>query len=285
MTTARIIGLLVVLTLVSVFIVDIEHASGASPNHSVRVADGSNVDIIGSRKESRDGLSKSTGKLTHQSPSLQIRWLPDCPGNSANTGRIETCSGGQVGCADGNYRHRQWTAPPGTVFGRPGWTAGPVGCLGSDTAGAAPIVVTVQDFQRLPLPAGRSVVEPPGDYVLIRMPTNVYATSTEPVVLNTTVLGQPVEVRATPVAWSWDFGDGAVIGPSDDPGAASPRLTHTHEYQARGTYRIVMTTHYRGEFRVPGGQWQPVVGRAQVAGAPKTVTALAGRARLLADAG
>ena len=151
-------------------------------------------------------------------------------------------------------------------------------------AGAAPLPgLSLADFQRLPLPAGTSTVEPPGGYVLVTMPTNVFASSTEPVVLTTTVLGQPVQVRATPARWSWDFGDGTVVGPTTDPGAAYPALTNTHAYAERGDYEIVMTTHYTGEFSLDGATWYPIQGEAQVDSAPVTVTAMAGRNVLVAD--
>ena len=115
------------------------------------------------------------------------------------------------------------------------------------------------------------------------MPTNVFASSTEPVVLTTTVLGQPVQVRATPARWSWDFGDGTVVGPTTDPGAAYPALTNTHAYAERGDYEIVMTTHYTGEFSLDGATWYPIQGEAQVDSAPVAVTAMAGRNVLVAD--
>lgn len=57
------------------------------------------------------------------------------------------------------------------------------------------------------------------------MPTNAYATSTTPVELTTDLLGQPVRVRATPVAWSFDYGDGTVVGPTQDPGGPYPELS------------------------------------------------------------
>lgn len=145
--------------------------------------------------------------------------------------------------------------------------------------------LSLEEFRRLPLPAGVSVVEPAGEYHLVRMPTNVYTTTTTPIELTTTVVGQSVRVRATPVAWSWDFGDGTRLGPTREPGGRYPTRTHVHEYQSRGTYPIRMTTHYDGEFQVAGGPWQPIDGQAQVISDPHTVTVLAGKARLRADLG
>ncbi len=170
------------------------------------------------------------------------------------------------------------------TIGQPGWVHLFTTCAAQPAAGEPAIFpgVTLDDFQRLPLPAGTSTVEPPGGNVLIRMPTNAYASDLEPVMLNTVTLGQPVQVRATPVRWSWDFGDGAVVGPTQDPGGPYPELTNSHEYTARGSYGIAMTTYYAGEYSLDGATWLPIVGEAQVTGPPTTVVALAGRNELVA---
>lgn len=169
-------------------------------------------------------------------------------------------------------------------MGSPGWQPLGVPYCTTEPAAAAPLPVLSQaEFQRLPLPPGGANVEPPGQYVLVNMPTNVFTTTTQPTVLTTTVLGVPVQVRATPERWSWDFGDGTVVGPTSDPGAAYPALTNTHAYSARGTYDIVMTTYYSGEFSLDGATWYPIQGEAQVDSAPVTVQALAGSNVLVAE--
>lgn len=149
----------------------------------------------------------------------------------------------------------------------------------------APVVITVteSDVQRLPLPAGQMVVEPAGGFVLVGVPTNVYAVRSGPVTIPTQVLGTPVTVRARPTAWSWDFGDGVVVGPTSDPGGPYPTLTNAHSYERLGRFAITMRTNYSAEFSVNGGPYQPVVGQASVASAPVMVETLAGRTQLHAD--
>ncbi len=115
------------------------------------------------------------------------------------------------------------------------------------------------------------------------MEVNLYATGTDPVLLDTEVGGVPVQVRATPSAWSWDLGDGHVVGPTQDPGSAYPAMVNTHVHEQPGSYAITMTTTYTGEFAVAGGPWQPVDGIAQVDSPPMPYQVLTGRNRLVAD--
>lgn len=171
------------------------------------------------------------------------------------------------------------------TIGQPGRTRVGTFCSNPDAPGTDPLLpgFTLTDFQRLPLPAGTSTIEPPGGYVLIGMPTNAYASTTEPALFDTDLAGVPVQVRATAARWTWDFGDGAVVGPTSDPGAAYPALRNTHAYTTRGSYPITMTTHYTGEYSVAGGPWLPIPGEAHIDSTPATVQALAGRNELVAE--
>ena len=119
---------------------------------------------------------------------------------------------------------------------------------------------------------------------LVGVPTNVYA-SAEPVTLDTELLGFPVQVRATPSRYSWDFGDGNAHGPTEDAGAPYPDLRITHEYASSGVHGVRLTTYYSGEYSVAGGPWLPVPGEAGVTSGAVDVEALAGRNRLVAEAG
>lgn len=209
---------------------------------------------------------------------------PACAGNSPDVGLDTMCPGIDIGCPPGSFWVWVFAAPATVAVATAGWTRVGERCSApADTGSGAVVGLGLQDFQRLPLPAGSFNVEPPGGYVLVSMPTNVFASSTEPVVLTATVLGQSVQVRATPARWSWDFGDGTVLGPTSDPGAAYPALINTHAYAERGDYDIVMTTHYTGEFSLDGAAWYPIQGEARVDSEPVTVTAMAGRNVLVAE--
>lgn len=159
---------------------------------------------------------------------------------------------------------------------------GPSGevCLGPDQAGQQAVVavpeLTLADFRRLPLPAGDPTIQPGNGYTLINVATNVFVEA-EPVILDTTLIGFPVQVRATPSRYAWQFGDGGSLGPTTDPGGPYPELSTTHTYEDPGQYAVTLTTFYTGEYSVDDGPWLPVDGEAQVDSDPVGVEALAGR--------
>ncbi|WP_158257234.1 PKD domain-containing protein [Kineococcus xinjiangensis] len=135
-------------------------------------------------------------------------------------------------------------------------------------------VVTASDLRRLPLSGGLPAVQPGSGRVGINVPVNVYARA-EPLTVSATVLGFPVRIRATPVSYTWDFGDGASLGPTRDPGAPYPRMRTTHTYARPGTYAVSLSTTYAGEYSVAGGEWLDIQGTVAVESSPVDLTALA----------
>ena len=238
------------------------------------------------RRERAQGATEQARSEAAAPPMHYISY-PACSGNTPSTGLDTMCPNVSVGCEPPYFRVFIFHAPITVGIGEPGWEFVIERCNTPGTPGSAapePLpAMTLEDFQRLPLPAGTSKVEPPGGYVLVGMPTNVFAVKAEPTLIDTELLSYPVEVRATPQRYSWDFGDGFVLGPTPDPGAAYPALTNTHEYETRGPFDITMTTYYSGEYSVAGGPWLPIPGEAQVDSAPITVQAIAGRNELVAE--
>jgi len=219
--------------------------------------------------------------------TLVIACQGNGPGANAQTSLF--CDASRLGCAatadPGDILYWRW---PGTRFpdGTTTYGFGPAGttCLGPDQAAAVAELpeLTLADFQRLPLPPGTANIQPASGQVLINIPTNVYVEA-QPVLLDTTLLGLPVAVRATPADYTWDFGDGGTFGPTTDPGAPYPDLRTTYTYPASGDYKITLTTAYTGEFSVAGGPWLPVDGQAEVTSPAIPLTALAGRNHLVAE--
>lgn len=167
-----------------------------------------------------------------------------------------------------------WRATGRTVCRGPGEDVDPV---------VQPVepVVTVTDFRRLPLPPARIKVQPPNRRTLINVPTNLYTQATA-VTLPTTILGQPIKVRATPQRFTWTYGDGATRTTSD-PGAPYPQLRTAHTYRTPGKARLTLTTTYSGEYAVAGGPWQPIDGTAAVTGPSTALTVTAATNRLVAE--
>lgn len=270
------------------------HSSAAEPGGTGKVqgtVSGSALDLLAERKRDAVASTRQGTNVRNAVPQYSYAKIPACAGNDINTGVDVPCVEATTACGQpGVYQWWLYRAPyragaPLTI-GQPGWERTGTLCASTAAAGTDPLVpaYSLADFRRLPLPAGTSRVEPPGGYVLVTMPTNVFTTATDPLVLDTVLAGIPIQVRATPARWSWDFGDGkGRVGPTDQPGAAYPSLTHTHAYAERGSYDITMTTYYTGEYTLDGATWLPIVGEAEVTGPPTTVQALAGRNVLVAE--
>jgi len=215
--------------------------------------------------------------------------VPACAINNPNNGaaRDELCAAAVTLCQNtgpaGSVMYWFFSGPPGVA--RPGagqWALTSSRCLTADQVpGRAVPALTAADFRRLPLPAGRVIIEPGNGQTLINIETNVIAQAPQ-ATLTTTLLGLPVRVRATAVTYHWAFGDGGTLTTSD-PGAHYPDLRTTHTYLDPGRYAVTLTTTYTGEYSVAGGPWLPVDGTAQVASPPVQLTAYAAHSVLITD--
>jgi hypothetical protein len=123
------------------------------------------------------------------------------------------------------------------------------------------------------------VVQPPSRRTLVNVPTNLY-TKSNPTILSTSVLGQPVRVRATPAEFRWTYGDDSTRTTSD-PGGPYPILRTAHVYRKPQTATLTLTTTYTGEYSVAGGPWQDIEGTASVASPPAEITVLAAESELV----
>ncbi len=118
------------------------------------------------------------------------------------------------------------------------------------------------EFRRLPLASGGIVIQPARGWTLVNVDT-IVLTDPAPQTVDTTILGIPVTVRATPTRYAWSFGDGTPALVTTEPGAVWPNPTVTHAYRTAGTRTITLTTQWAGEFRVAGSAaWQPIAGVA-----------------------
>lgn len=106
----------------------------------------------------------------------------------------------------------------------------------------------------------------PNGWAIRGLDTNFYSTGGASIV-DGTVLDQPASVRFTPIAWSWNYGDGdsTTSATSGTTWAAQkaaefdPTPT-SHVFTDSGTYVIGLTVTYAAEYRFAGGPWVPVVG-------------------------
>jgi hypothetical protein len=126
-------------------------------------------------------------------------------------------------------------------------------------------VITVPDiieteFQEIDIP-GQKINMWPNGWAVAHRKTAFWATGGTRIA-DITLLGQPVRIRATPVQYRWDFGDGAKET-RRTPGArprSLDRAKFTHEYRAVQKVRVSLTTIYHGEYSVSGGPMTPIAG-------------------------
>lgn len=136
--------------------------------------------------------------------------------------------------------------------------------------------ITMADLESFRPAAPRFTAEPNG-WAIVGMPANFVADAAQQVVPGE-LLGEPAEVRFTPVAYTWSYGDGG-SRTTAEPGASwealgLEELTPTptsHIYLERGTVSAALTVSYGAEYRFLGPDWIPVSGTLDVTGAPSPV--------------
>ena len=204
------------------------------------------------------------------------------------------CLGRQLECKDG----------PGGEDGIPVmWLSRPRGVPGAVWAhhsgptclyDAAPedllprIAADIQrEFQNLPINAG-TVTAQPSPHTLRGAETNFYAEAVEQQ-FDITMFGQAVHVVATPVQYTWNYGDGTVFGPQPSMGGPLPqdrwgeKTRTSHAYGQTGDFQVVLTTSFQGTYSVNAGPPLPIPGQGQFSAPPQTVSVWRSLTRNYAD--
>ncbi len=135
------------------------------------------------------------------------------------------------------------------------------------------ITVTTEQFEDQPIePAVLMMDRAP--HSLKNYNTNVYANSEEQI-FHENIMGENVEIKAIPVSYTFDFGDGTTLTTSNGGYSVGEEwdveTPTSHRYAQTGTYQYSVTTTFRGEFRVPGGPWQVIPGTAIRTSVPQEV--------------
>lgn len=133
------------------------------------------------------------------------------------------------------------------------------------------IEVTPAEFRSFPIAASETVSQPEG-FSLRNGNAHMYAIP-NPQTFDVDIYDEPVKIRATPQAYSWDYGDGQTKR-TQNPGKPMPAHTFdqptdtSHVYKETGDFQIRLSTSYRGEYSVDGGPWRPIPGTANVPSEP-----------------
>ncbi len=144
-----------------------------------------------------------------------------------------------------------------------------------------------REFQNLPVNAG-SVVAQPSPHTLRGAETNFYAEAVEQQ-FDITMFGQQVHVVATPVQYTWNYGDGTVLGPQPSMGGPLPqdrwgeKTRTSHAYGDTGDFQVVLTTTFQGTYSVNAGPPLPIPGQGQFSAPPQTISVWRSLTRNYAD--
>lgn len=139
------------------------------------------------------------------------------------------------------------------------------------------------EFARLGLRSSVVGVQPSGGWSLVNLPTIVYADGAVQEYA-ATVLGTPVVIRATPIRYSWDFGEGLDPLVTTDPGRPYPDQTVSRPYGKPGTYTVTLTTTWSAQYRADGAvDWLPVAGTATTTTTAPPLTVYEARSHLVAE--
>lgn len=125
--------------------------------------------------------------------------------------------------------------------------------------------ITIEDVAAFVPTPGSQRMEPDG-WTVAGLATNFYALTDQHVVAGT-LLGRPADVRFSPTAFHWAYGDGsAATKPTKGATWAAQGLDEfeatptSHVYHRLGDYTITLSITFSAEYRFDGGGWRPVVG-------------------------
>lgn len=213
-------------------------------------------------------------------------------GGGSGSGSGSTNTGGQSSVPSGNSGNGgapsatpAYAVPPGAVgvadprivcdydggavcqgFAIPDLDVNPVpGDAADDSDASGSQVITLADIATFTPQSPVQYMEP-DRWMVVGLPTNFY-TDIAPHVVSGQLLGQPADVRFTPFAYAWNYGDGTAVTHATPGGTwqalgldeFDPTPT-SHVYEAEGTYTITLTVAYAAEYRYAGGPWTRIAG-------------------------
>ena len=129
--------------------------------------------------------------------------------------------------------------------------------------------LVLTELRRIGLPSLQARTQP-RDKTLVNFATIFYA-EPQTFTRTLTLLGQSVDVEATPTSFTWHYGDGSSATTST-PGAPYPAKDVTHSYtDAHTTVQPSVDVTYSARFRVGNGAWQTIPDTVTIAGPAGTL--------------
>jgi hypothetical protein len=205
-----------------------------------------------------------------ESSYAEYKWVSACSAaDAAGDGSVVTDCAAARACPDPVERlWRLWGRLDGEQ--RQGWEPLYTQCFGrppTTTDAPRPTVTpgrVLTALRQIGLPALEARTQPAGK-TLVNFETIFYA---EPQAFTRTItlLGQRVDVEASPATYTWHHGDGTSAS-TETPGARYPAKDVVHEYSdAHTTVSPSVDVTYTARFRVNGGAWQDIAETVTITG-------------------
>ncbi|MDJ0319538.1 hypothetical protein [Pseudarthrobacter sp. PS3-L1] len=187
-----------------------------------------------------------------------------------------------------------WSVAPRAIAD-PTWTqwtpagAGPTCLYDTKPEDLLPRIAAriLQDFRNLPVIPANLTLQP-APHTLKGAETNVYANA-ETQAFDVVILGQQVHVEATPTLYTYSYGDGSGLGPTESAGGPLPqeqwgtKTRTSHIYQDTGTYSVSVSTTFSGTYAVNNGPSLPITGNGEFASGGQTLEVWRSITRNFAD--
>ena len=161
----------------------------------------------------------------------------------------------------------------------------PIATQGPGAAGSPAAAITINDLARF-LPATTALHTEPNGWAVVGVPANFWV-DVAAVTVDGALLGETAEVRFTPRAYRFAYGDGTTRATATAGGSwavlGQQELTETptsHKYRERGDRRASATVVYSAEYRLAGGPWIAVAGAVSGATPPQRVLVVVERTAL-----
>ena len=218
----------------------------------------------------------TSAKAITPEDSKIYKYSQECVTGTADNSNSDAAHCGAISasqCKDGeNGQMVQWyTAQKG--FEPPSWKkAGALTCVYDQK----PVNVLEQiaaqiqtAFEHQPVNAG-TLTSQPGTNTLKGEQTN-FRVDTKPQTFDIALLGQKVHIVATPVAYTFDYGDGTKLGPTPASGITlaaeniGQKTPTSHAYQDTLDYTAGVTTTFNGTYSVNGSPAVPIPGQGNFA--------------------
>ena len=213
------------------------------------------VGVVCSNPGGASPVTSTPGTGSSLLPYVDYRWASMCAGDPDVPPGDATCTSSLTCETTEETRWQLWGR---LTNGQ--WQTIRTQCFGGTPPEFEPPRVTpamvLSALRRVGLPELTTFVQP-DTKTLVNFDT-IFYTDPEPVIVDLTILGQGVEVEASPTSYRWVFGDGTEAT-TETAGAPFPSKEIVHRYvDADVTVHPHVETVYSARFRVGGGGWQEI---------------------------